>query len=85
MTAKTISFHVLLHIGSTHIKQGWQSHRRASAIFVTTVKLRCDVILHSNCGCDFCCDYLNCFDAIFCVGICDYLCDFGLFRFFEQF
>ena len=45
----------------------------------------CDVILHLNCGCDFCCDYLNFCDTIFCVGICDYLCDFRLFRFFEQF
>ena len=32
----------------------------------------CDVILHLNCGCDFCCDYLNFFDAIFCVGIFDF-------------
>ena len=67
------------------LNQGWQSHRRGSSIFVTTIKLRCDVILHLTCRCNFCCNYLNFFDAIFCVGICDYLCDLRLFRFFEQF
>ena len=32
----------------TIVNQGWQSHRRGSAIFVMTTKLRCDVILYSS-------------------------------------
>ena len=57
------------------------------AIFVMVVKLRwnvrCDTSLKLRVR--FCSDYLNFFDAIFCVGVFDYLCDFRLFRFFVQF
>ena len=42
-----------------------------------------DVILHLTCGCDFCCDYLNFFDAIFCVGICDLFVRFSIISIFR--
>ena len=61
------------------INQGWQSHRRASAIFVTTVKLRCDTSLKLRMRfllrlskffrCDFLCRHLRLFVRFLIISI----------------
>ena len=45
----------------------------------------CDVILHLYCGCDFCCDYLNIFDAIFVLAFAIIYAIFDYFDFSRNF